>query len=74
MATTPRAYRSMNSELLHGALDGTVRFLRPNAAGADETAARSRAEALHPLHYGFMGLESGSDERIRSLAFDAGLR
>lgn len=70
----PRAYRSMNGELIHGALDGTVRFQRPNSASADHAHSEKRAAALHPMLYGTMGLVGDDNPRIEEIAQGLGLR
>lgn len=57
-----RDNRSMNADLARGAVDGKVRFLRPDSVDADETHARDRAGALHTSHYGSMGISA--DQRI----------
>lgn len=58
---TIRTDRSMNSNLARGAVDGKVRFLRPDSVDADETHARDRSGALHTQHFGSMGI--GADNR-----------
>ena len=55
---TTRDARSMNAELGRGAVDGKVRFLRPDSAGADETHASDRAQVLHSQHYGTFGVSA----------------
>lgn len=70
--------RSMNADLARGAVDGKVRFLRPDAVGgASEIHARTRAQALHHEHYGSMGVDTNSyvmdehrpDATVRDLAY-----
>jgi hypothetical protein len=54
---TIRNDRSMNSDLARGAVEGKMRFLRPNADSmADEVHAQERAVDLHEQHYGTMGV------------------
>lgn len=61
---TIRDNRSMNADLQRGAVDGKVRFLRPDAGDADESHARQRAGVLHTSHYGSMGLSANDYNRI----------
>ena len=54
---TIRNDRSMNSDLARGAVEGKMRFLRPNAdTMSDEMHAQERAVDLHEQHYGTMGV------------------
>jgi hypothetical protein len=53
-----RDNRSMNADLARGAVDGKIRFLRPDSVDADEQAASERAGALHTQHYGSMGISA----------------
>jgi hypothetical protein len=57
---TIRDNRSMNYELSTGAVEGKVRFLRPNAVDADESHALQRSGALHTQHYGSMGVSANN--------------
>ena len=57
---TDRIDRSMNADLRRGAVDGRVRFDRPNAANAERTQVESRNRVLHTAHYGFMGVTEDS--------------
>lgn len=52
--------RSMNAELARGAVDGKVRFLRPDSVNADEMHASMRSGVLHSQHYGSMGVSEHS--------------
>ena len=54
----------MNADLRRGAVDGRARFLRPDAGAADETAAKVRADLLHPQWYGTMGISQDDTVRI----------
>jgi hypothetical protein len=63
---TMRTDRSMNEDLQRGAVDGKLRFLRPNAGGpADETHAQQRASELHTENYGSMGISQFQTDLIR---------
>lgn len=73
MAAQPN--RSMNEQLKRGMLDGTVKNMRPDSAGAEYDAVVKRARALHPSHYGTFG--NGSDAMtpfMEDLLPDASLR
>jgi len=62
-----RSDRSMNADLWRGAVDGKLRFLRPNAGGpADESHAMARAAGLHVEHFGFMGISEHDIGTIRA--------
>lgn len=70
--------RSMNADLARGAVDGKVRFLRPDAVGGmSEQYAQDRQGVLHTQHYGSMGVASTSpeierqrpDASVKSLGF-----
>lgn len=49
--------RSMNTDMRHGALDGRVRFSRPNAGAAQYDEVRKRSDLLPPMLYGYMGFD-----------------
>jgi len=68
---TIRDNRSMNQDLSRGAVDGKVRFLRPDSADADETHARDRAGVLHTQHYGSMGISAYQTDTIAQQRPDA---
>jgi hypothetical protein len=64
---TMRTNRSMNEDLWRGAVDGKLRFLRPNAGGpADESHAAARANDLHIQNYGSMGISEHDIGTIRA--------
>jgi hypothetical protein len=58
--------RSMNVEMRRGTVDGTIKFLRPDAASPDWDVewARERANVLHPVNYGTMGLDGVLDPAV----------
>jgi|KBSMisStaDraftv2_1062788.scaffolds.fasta_scaffold384232_2 hypothetical protein len=63
---TMRTNRSMNEDLRRGAVDGKLRFLRPNAGGpADETHALQRSGELHTENYGSMGISQFQTDLIQ---------
>lgn len=66
--------RGMNRSLSVGAVDGKVRFLRPDADDCDESHAQLRAQQLHTAHYGSMGISQDSLLRIHDARYDASLR
>lgn len=68
---TIRDNRSMNADLARGAVDGKLRFLRPDSVDADETHARQRSSALHPQHYGTMGISAYDSGTIAANRPDA---
>jgi hypothetical protein len=63
--------RSMNDDMRIGAVDGRLRFLRPNAVNAEVTEALTRAECLGgnnaPFYgyYGYFGASYGDLDKIR---------
>lgn len=60
-----RDTRSMNADMAQGAVDGKIRFLRPDAGGpADETHAQYRANVLHTQHYGSMGVSQFRSDTV----------
>jgi hypothetical protein len=61
-----RMDRSMNWDMRMGAVDGRIRFMRPDTANAETTAVVDRAAALHPQHYGSMGVANDSLGIIRA--------
>lgn len=72
---TERNDRSMNEQLHRGALDGTVKNMRPDSADADYGWAVARNRQLHPSYYGSFG--QGSDSvppALEELMFDSTLR
>jgi hypothetical protein len=56
---TERSDRSMNEQLQRGVLDGVVKNMRPDSAGAEYESAVARNRQLHPSYYGSFG--QGSD-------------
>lgn len=61
---TIRYNRSMNADLSRGAVEGKVRFLRPDAGDADESHALQRSGALHTQNYGSMGVSASASAII----------
>lgn len=59
--------RSMNADMRIGAVDGRVRFLRPNATQPEMEEALLRAQVLEGPHYGHMGVTYGNVAAIRSM-------
>lgn len=51
-----RIDRSQNADLRRGAVDGRVRFTRPNAANAELTQVQNRDRVLHATWYGTFGV------------------
>jgi hypothetical protein len=58
--------RSMNDDLRIGAVDGRLRFIRPNAVNPEMEEALIRAGALDGPHWGNMGATYGDTARIAS--------
>lgn len=69
-----RNTRSQNLSLSIGAVEGKVRFNRPDSASADEVHAVARAQELHTAHYGSMGISGNSVIRIDDARPDAATR
>lgn len=64
---TIHSNRSMNMDLAIGAVEGKVRFLRPDAGGpSDESHAQQRSGELHSQHYGTFGISQGASGVIQA--------
>jgi hypothetical protein len=59
-----RVNRSMNADLRRGAVDGRIRFNRPDTANAEATGIEARERALHPSWYGTLGLPENANAVI----------
>ena len=58
--------RSMNDDMRIGAVEGRLRFLRPNSTGAEMEETMARAECLdQDVWYGNLGTTYGDVDRIR---------
>ena len=58
--------RSMNNDMRIAAVEGRVRFLRPNTTNAEMEEAVMRASVLEGPHYGSMGVTFGNLPVIRA--------
>ena len=56
--------RSMNADMRVGAVDGRLRFLRPNAVNAEMEEALIRQAALDPGYYGAAAVTPGDTAKI----------
>ncbi len=61
-----RVDRSMNNDIRRGAVDGRIRFMRPDSANSDTTAVVERSRVLHSQHYGSMGIAEDATEIIKA--------
>lgn len=59
-----RIERSQNSDLRRGAVDGRIRFERPNAANAELTQVTNRNRVLHATWYGTFGVSEDAKSII----------
>lgn len=58
--------RSMNDDMRIGAVEGRLRFLRPNSTGAEMEETMARSECLDSaVWYGNLGTTYGDLDRIR---------
>lgn len=61
-----RIDRSQNADLRRGAVDGRVRFSRPNAANAELTQVENRDRVLHATWYGTFGVSEDATAIINA--------
>jgi hypothetical protein len=59
--------RSMNADMRIGAVDGRLRFLRPNAVNAEMEEAVMRMSVLDVNHYGYIGAPYGDLAKINAV-------